>query len=83
MIALLQGFGQLIMLLAELAPSMVKLWRAWQERNGRLTADERRRLSQSVRASVKSRNTTDLEHFLTGGRLPEAKAEVPTEDKAS
>lgn len=84
MILFLKGFVQLVVLLADLAPSMLKLWQEWQRRNGRLTPDERRRLSSTVKASVANKDTTDLEHFLTGGKLPAAKPEpVAVEGKAS
>lgn len=64
-IAIIRGFTQLVVLLAELAPIMLKLWRQWQQANGRLSATERKRLSNTVRAAVKNKDTGDLEAFLT------------------
>lgn len=71
MIVYVKGLVQLVVLLGELAPVMLKLWQEWQRRNGRLTADERRRLSEQVKVAVANKDTTDLEQFLTGkGREP-------------
>ncbi len=83
MILFLKGFTQLVILLADLAPSMIKLWQEWQRRNGRLTAEERKRLASTVKESVKSKDTSDLEQFLTGGKLPADKPEgAKPEEKA-
>lgn len=65
-VALARGFVQLVILLAEISPQMVKLWREYQARNGRLSAPDRRRLTESVKTAVTSKDTTDLESFLTG-----------------
>lgn len=65
-ISAIKGFVQLVVLLAELSPQMVKLWRAWETRNNRtLSASERKRLSDSVREAVRTQDTSDLEAFLT------------------
>ncbi len=76
-LAVAKGLGQFALLLAELAPTMLKLYQAWQRRNGRLTPDERKRLTSTVKAAVASKDTTDLEHFLTG------KAPAKQEDKGA
>lgn len=66
-LGLFKGFVQLVILLSELAPSMIKLWRAWEERHGKeLTSAERRRLADTMKAAVKTKDTSDLEAFLTG-----------------
>lgn len=65
LVAIARGFYQLVVLLVELSPLMIKLWRQWQRRNGRLTRTERRRISYAVKKSVKTKNTADLEVFLT------------------
>lgn len=65
--AILRGFLQLIILLGQISPVMVKLWRQWEAEKGkRLTADDRKRMQDAVKRAVETKDTTDLESFLTG-----------------
>lgn len=70
-LALARGFIQLVVLLTEISPAMVKLWRAWEKSNGRLSSTDRKRIADTVKTAVATKDTTDLEAFLTG------KSELP------
>lgn len=70
-VAVARGFVQFVLLLAELSPQMVKLWREYQARNGRLKAPDRKRLTETVKAAVKTKDTTELEAMLKGTKGPE------------
>lgn len=75
LLAITRGFYQLLVLLIELSPLMIKLWKQWQKRNGRLTRSERLRLSNAVRKSVTQKNTEDLEKFLTKNQTSKMEVE--------
>lgn len=66
-LAAARGFVQLVILLAEISPQMVKLWKSWEKAKGkRLSAPERKRIAETVKQAVKTKDTTDLEAFLSG-----------------
>lgn len=66
-IAVARGFFQLVILLAQISPQMVKLWRTWEKAKGkRLTANDRKIITETVKEAVKTKDTTELEALLSG-----------------
>lgn len=71
LLAIARGCYRLLLLVLEVAPLVLKLWRDWQRSKGQVSRADRRRISAAVRKTVKEKNTEDLEGFLTKKPVPE------------